>query len=109
MERLKNFLSRIRLVYRPSSLLLKCIVLAMLVIGIVTLLVLRGGIMNMQQSTDDLRKEAAALEAENQQLQEAIGMQHTVAGIKKIANDVLGLVDPNTMIFELTPQTMEED
>ena len=36
-------------------------------------------------------------------------MQHTVAGIKKIANDVLGLVDPNTMIFELTPQTMEED
>ena len=100
MERLKNFLSRIRLVYRPSSLLLKCIVLATLVIVTVTLLVLRGGILKMQQSTDDMRKEAAALEAENQQLEQDMGQQNTVAGIKKIARDVLGLVDPDTVIYE---------
>ena len=100
MERLKKFLSRIRLVYRPSSLLLKCIVLAMLVIGIVTLLALRGGILNMQQNTDRLRQDAAALEHENQQLEQDMGLQNTVAGIKKIARDVLGLVDPDTIIFD---------
>ena len=100
MERLKNFLSRIRLVYRPSSLLLKCIVLSTLVIVTVTLLVLRGGILKMQQSTDDMRKEAAALEGKNQQLVQDMGQQNTVAGIKKIARDVLGLVDPDTVIYE---------
>ena len=100
MERLKQLLSRIRLVYHPSSLLLKCIVAAMLVIVTITLLALRGGIMEIQRCTDDLRTEAAALESENQQLQEDMGLQNTVAGILKIAKEKLGLVDPDSVIFE---------
>lgn len=100
MERLKQFISRIRLVYRPSSLLLKCIVAAMLVIATVALLALRGGISDLQQSTDAMRKEAAALESQNQQLQEDMGLQNTVAGILKIAKEKLGLVDPDSVIFD---------
>lgn len=100
MERLKNFLSRIRLVYHPSSLLLKCALAAMLVIVTITLLSLRGGILDTQKNLDDRRKEAAALESENQQLQEDMGLQNTVAGILKIAKEKLGLVDPDSVIFE---------
>lgn len=105
MERLKRFLSRIRLVYRPSSLLLKCIVAAMLVIATIALLALRGGILGLQSSTEDLRKEAAGLESSNQQLQEDMGLQNTVAGILKIAREKLGLVDPDSVIFEPTEVT----
>ena len=100
MERLKQFLSRIRLVYRPSSLLLKCIVAAMLVVATMALLALRGGILQLQHSTDELKKEAAGLESANHQLQEDIGLKNTVAGILKIAKEKLGLVDPDSVIFE---------
>lgn len=100
MERLMRFLSRIRLVYRPSSLLLKCIVAAMLVIATVALLAIRADILDTRNTTDVLRQEAAALEAENQQLVENMGLQNTVGGILKIAKDKLGLVDPDSVIFE---------
>ena len=100
MERLMRFLSRIRLVYRPSSLLLKCIVAAMLVIATVALLAIRADILDTRNTTDGLRQEAAALEAENQQLVENMGLQNTVGGILKIAKDKLGLVDPDSVIFE---------
>ena len=102
MERLKRFLSRIRLVYRPSGLLLKCIVAAMLVLATVALLAIRTDLMDTKSQTDQLRQEAAALEAENQQLQEDMGLQNTVGGILKIAKDKLGLVDPDSVIFEPT-------
>ena len=107
MERLKRFLSRIRLVYRPSSLLLKCIVAAMLVFATVALLAIRGGIMDIQNSTDELRNEAAALKSKNQQLAQDMGQQNTVAGILKIAKEKLGLVDPDSVIFEPTEVTDE--
>ena len=102
MNRLKKFLSRIRLVYRRSSPLLKCVVVATLVLATVALLVIRSAIVQYQDRTEQLRKEAAALEAQNQQLQEDMGQQNTVAGILKIAKEKLGLVDPNAVIFDPT-------
>lgn len=102
MERLRKFLSRIRLVYRRSSTLLKCVVAATLVLATIALLVIRGSVLEYQKRTDELRKEAAALEAQNQQLQEDMGQQNTVEGILKIAREKLGLVDPDSIIFEPT-------
>ena len=66
----------------------------------VALLVLRGAMLQTQSRTDGLRGEAAALEAENRQLKQSIGLQNTVDGILKIAREKLGLVDPDTVIFE---------
>ena len=100
MERLKQFLSRIRLVYQPSSPLLKCMVVATVVLATVALLALRGSILETQHATDAQRTEAAAYESENQQLKEDMGLQNTVAGILKIAKEKLGLVDPDSVIFE---------
>ena len=100
MEQIKKFLSRIRLVYRRSSPLLKCVVAATLVLATVALLAIRGSVLEHQKHTEQLRKEAAALEAQNQQLQEDMGLQNTIEGILKIAREKLGLVDPDTVIFE---------
>jgi len=102
MERRKNFLSRIRLVYRRSSTLLKCVVAATLVLATVALLVIRGSVLEYQKRTEELRKEASALEADNRQLQEGMGQQNTVEGILKIAREKLGLVDPDSIVFEPT-------
>lgn len=100
MKRIKHLLSRIRLVYRRSSILVKCMILAAVVLSTVALLVLRGAMLQTQSRTDGLRGEAAALEAENRQLKQSIGLQNTVDGILKIAREKLGLVDPDTVIFE---------
>ena len=102
MERLKRLLSRIRLVYRPSGVLLKCIVAAMLVLATVALLAIRADLLDTRKQTETLRQEAAELESDNQQLQEDMGLQNTVAGILKIAREKLGLVDPDSVIFEPT-------
>lgn len=91
--------SRIRLVYRRSSTLLKCVVLTAIVLCTVCLIALRGAILDVRQQTDDLRIQAAELEQRNKRLEQYIAGIGTVEGIKSIAFDKLGLVDPGTVIF----------
>ena len=98
----KNPISRIRLVYRRSSTLVKCVVLAAVVLCIITLIALRLSILDTKGQTDELRSEAAYLEGENQQLEEEIGLLGTVESIKNIARKILGLVDPNDVFY--TPE-----
>ena len=61
----ENPLRRIRLVYRRSSNTLKIVVIAALVLGTLSLLMLRGAILRMEQKTEELRQQAAVLEQEN--------------------------------------------
>ncbi len=91
--------SRIRLVYRRSSTLLKCVVLTAIVLSTICLMVLRGVISDIQSQTDSLRTEAAALEQKNKRLEQYITGLGTVEGVKNIAFDRLGLVNPDTIIF----------
>ena len=100
MKKFRQLLSRVRLVYCHSSMLLKCVVLAAVVLATLALLVLRGSILQAREHTDNLRNEAAVLEEENSRLVEDIGLQGTVDGILKLAKEKLGLVDPDTVIFE---------
>lgn len=99
MAKRKNPLSRIRLVYRRSSPLLKCVVLAAIVLSTAALLMLAISIRQTRGETESLRAEAARLEEENQQLQENITELGTVQSIKRIAVEELGLVDPDTEFF----------
>ena len=95
----RNLLSRIRLVYRRSSTLLKCVVLTAIVLSTVCLIALRGAILEAQREADNLRIQAAELEQRNKRLEKYINGIGTVEGIKNIAIDKLGLVDPDTIIF----------
>lgn len=100
-----NLLSRIRLVYRRSSLLLKCVVLAMIVLSVAALSALGAAIHNTRAQTEALRAQAAYLEQENQRMQASIAELGTVQSVKRIAAEKLGLVDPDTIIFNPVEST----
>lgn len=93
--------SRFRLVYRRSRTLTKCVVLATVVLCMAALLALRGKILDTQAQTEVLRAQAYKLEQENSQLQQYIAELGTVQSIARIAQEELGLADPNTTV--LTP------
>ena len=95
----RNPLSRIRLVFRHSSNLLKIVVIAAIVLSTMALLTLRLAILDARKQTDARRNEAAALEQENDQLEKTISDLGTVQSIKELAGKLLGLVDPDTVIF----------
>lgn len=95
----ENPLRRIRLVYRRSSNTLKIVVIAALVLGTLSLLMLRGAILHMEQKTEELRQQAAVLEQENEKLEKSISQLGTVQSVTELAEQLLGLVDPNTVIF----------
>ena len=94
-----NPFSRIRLVYRRSSLLLKCVVLVAIILSTAALLTIRYSIRSSQQELEQLRNQAARLEQENQQLDQQTSELGTVDSIKQIAQEELDLVDPDAIIF----------
>ena len=94
-----NPLRRIRLVYRRSSTLLKCVVLAAIVLCSAVLLTLRFAILDTKEKANDRRNEAAALEKENNALEKSISELGTVQSVTDLAGKLLGLVDPDTVIF----------
>ena len=95
-----NPFRRIRLVYRRSSTVVKCMVIAALVVGTAALLVLRGAITRAEQQKEELRQQAAALEQENKDLEHSISQLGTVQSVADLAEALLGLVDPDTVIFQ---------
>lgn len=94
-----NPFRHIRLVYRRSSTLLKCVVLATIVLSIAALIVLRISIQTTTDQQADLQQQAAQLEQENRRLTQYIAELGTVESVKRIATLELGLVDPNSQFF----------
>ena len=99
----KNLFRHIRLVYCRSSILIKCVVLAAIVLSTAALVILRISIQTEQSHQADLQMQAAQLEQENQRLTAQIAELGTVQSVKRIANLELGLVDPDSQFF--TPST----
>ncbi len=95
----KNPFSHIRLVYRRSSLLVKSMVLATLVLSILALIVLRISIQSNQGQQAELEHQVALLEQENRALTKQIAELGTVESVKRIATLQLGLVDPDSQFF----------
>ena len=95
----KNPFRQIRLVYRRSSLLVKCVVLATLVVSILALVILRVSIQSQKDQQGDLKKKAAELEQENRVLAKQIAELGTVESVKRIATLQLGLVEPDSQFF----------
>lgn len=100
MAKGRNLFANVRLVYRRSSPLLKCVVLAAIVVSIAAVLILHATIHKNSTETDDLRDQAAQLEQENSQLEDKIDKLDTVEGMEDIAGEELDLVDPDTTIYE---------
>ncbi len=94
-----NPFRRIRLVYRRSSTLLKCVVLAAILLSTAAMVTLRFTIRQFQDRQQQLALQAAQLEQENRTLTKNIAELGTVESIKRIAREELGLVDPDSQFF----------
>lgn len=101
MANKSSIFSRIRLVYRHSPLVLKVVLLVTIVLSVVALTTLRLGIIQAQNQKDDYRAQASQLEQQNEKLEEDISKLGTVQGAETAAKEELGLVYPDTVIFEV--------
>lgn len=99
MAKRKNPFSRIRVIYHRTPTLVKCVVLATVIVCTAALLTLTVAISQEHAQEEALRSEAAILEQQNDALEEDISELGTVQSIKKLAKKLLGLVDPDTVIF----------
>lgn len=102
MKKLLKALRRVRLVIQPSSPAIKVVALCAVVFSMLALLTIQSVILDGRAQNAALAEQAAQLELENQELQQYIDELGTVQSVQRIAEEELGLVDPDTII--ITPQ-----
>ena len=103
MAKIKEKLKLIKLRLRPSPRSTKVMLIIAILFAMMALLALRMATTDLNNRAEDLRQKAAALEQDNKDLQENIGILGSVQSIIQIARDELGLVDPNTVV--LSPES----
>lgn len=91
--------SKVRIRFGRTSPLLKVLLIVMLIVCTVSLLTLRAAITDVEAQTELLRKQAAQLEKENHNLAQNIAQIGTVQGIKRIASQMLDLVEDGANFF----------
>ena len=79
---------------------IKLALLLVIVISTAALLVTHVYITNLQQTIENLRHENAELKEGNEKTQSHIDHQGTDEGSNEVAKDELGMVDPDTIIYE---------
>ena len=94
-----NIGRRIQIVFRPSTTLLKVVVIVLIVFSTAALIALSWVRQSIQVQTEDLRQEAMALDQENKDLENKIGILGSVQSVEEIAREELGLVKPDTVII----------
>ena len=102
MKKLMNTLRRFKLVFRKSRPVTKIVALCAVVLSMVALLTLQGAILASREQTNTMLDQAGLLEQQILDLQQRLEDLKTEEGIRDIAEQDLGLVDPNTVI--ITPQ-----
>ena len=100
MTKIRSFLSRFQLQYRRTSTLNKVVIAAAIVLSSLTLLSLHLVQQETVQTLTDLRQQAVVLDQRNDELRQDIDALGTTDSVRKIAQEELGLVDPDTIIFE---------
>ena len=99
MAKIKEKLKLIKLRLRSSPRSTKIMLIVAILFAMIALIALRMAITDLNNREEDLRQKAAALEQDNKDLQENIGILGSVQSIIQIARDELGLVDPDTVIL----------
>ena len=89
----------IRIRFSHGSPLLKVVLIVTLIVCTVSLLSLHAAIVRAEADTTFLRQQAAQLEKENHNLAQNIAEIGTVQGIKRIASQMLDLVEGGANFF----------
>lgn len=100
MAQRNNPFNNVKLVYRRSSALTKVVVLTVVVLSTVTLLALGFAIRTQREVLEDNRTQAIRLEQEKNRLQQYIEELGTIQGIIRIAQEKLGLIEPDSVVIQ---------
>lgn len=100
MSMKQDFLGRYKLIYQPTSPLMKAVVAATIAVCTITLIALRLTQWDHLNTLAALTQQAVVLQQENEELQSRIDQLGTVASYRQIAAEVFGLVDPDTIVIE---------
>ena len=100
MAQMKNPLSSVKLVYRRSRTLTKIVVLAAVVLSIAALMTLGSAIAAHRETAEAYRGQAMELEQENRRLEQYIEELGTIQGIIRIAQEKLGLIEPDSIVIQ---------
>ena len=90
----------LKFVLRPSTPLLKIVVILVILFSMAALLALSWVRSSIQTRTADLQSQGAELEYQNEELKEKIGQLDSEQSVKDIAREELGLVDPDEVIVD---------
>ena len=100
MEERKLQIGKVQVILRHSSPVLKAVVIVLIVFSMAALTALAWVRGSIRSQVEDLRQEAAALEQENRELQEKIDALGSVQSVQDIAQEELGLVNPDTVLIQ---------
>ena len=95
----QNSFQQFKLVYRRSSLSLKILVLVTILVSTAALIALRVTLNGYQAQSNVLQSRAVQLQQENEDLEEDIAALGSKDSIRQIAQEELGLVDPESQFF----------
>lgn len=96
----ENPLDSVKVVYRRSNPLTKVVVTAAIVLSMAALIAMGWTQHQIEEETRDMRAKAAQLEAENARLEEKIDSLGSVQSVMEIAQEELGLVNPDTVVIQ---------
>ena len=99
MKKRANPLSKIKLVYRPGKTPIKLALLGVIVLSTVALVTLHAAIENGRDRLESSTAQAAKLEQENSDLEQKQNNLGSMGSILDIAEEELGLVDPDTVVY----------
>lgn len=99
MAKLQNPFKNTRFVLQPGSRKLKLALTGVIVCGMAALIALGAVIYSIRLQTQEKLNEAAELEYENSQLQEKIEGIGSAQSAEEIAQEELGMADPDTVII----------
>ena len=103
MREFKNPFRDIKVEYTRSHPLTKVVVFVLIALCLVTMITLGWSESQLRAQIDEMRNEAAQLEAENAELQEKLDVIDSVEGVENVAEDELDLVDPDTIVIVPEP------
>lgn len=103
MADFEKIISRIQLVKQRSGKLTIIVIVTAIVLSMAALTMLHFSTRNLKKCTEDLRNQAAYLTAENAELQEDIEQVDSIQGIVEIAEEELGLVQPDAVFYQTEP------
>ena len=91
---------KVKVEVRPASNILKIILTILILFSIVALIALRWVHNGILTQIDDLKDEASELEHANEVLDQKTQELGSVQSIRDIAQEELGLVDPNIIVID---------